>query len=121
MVRRANPANRWAPRGCGWVDGIVSALGALTIGAPTPAHAAPTGIRGACRLFIEREQPGPPRPEFGEFSAWTVVDNGDGSFSVGARYYAPGAMGQMRQRYTTCIIRPRGNTFALEKLSHLIR
>jgi hypothetical protein len=69
------------------------------------AAAQPAGIRGACKIFVERSLIDKRGADFGEFSAWTVVDNRDGTYSVGAKYSALGVDGQLRGRYTTCIIK----------------
>jgi hypothetical protein len=86
-----------------------------------PALAEPGGIREACRQFIERDLPDPRSADFGEYWTWTVIDNKDGTYGVGAKYRATGTGGAMRNRYTTCIIRVRGKNFVLDSLAHLIR
>jgi hypothetical protein len=87
----------------------------------TSALAQPAGIREACRQFIERDLPDPRSADFGEYWTWTVIDNKDGTYGVGAKYRASGSSGTMRNRYTTCIIRVRGKNFVLDSLAHLIR
>lgn len=98
---------------------LLLAAGVAAAALMAAAKAQPSGVRGACKIFIERAgQPGSDA-DFGDFSDWTVVDNRDGTWSVGARYigYAPGrARGG---RYTTCILRKTDNGFTLVKLSHL--
>jgi hypothetical protein len=94
---------------------------ALCLAAAMPVAAQPEGIREACRQFVQRDMPDPRGADYGEYWTWTVVDNRDGSYSVGAKYRAAGPGGTLRNKYTTCIIRVRGRNFELEKLAHLIR
>lgn len=84
------------------------------------AVAQPAGIRAACKQFVERSLLDKRGADFGEFSAWTVVDNRDGTYSVGAKYTALGADGQPRGRYTTCVIKDAGKEFVLVKLARLL-
>lgn len=84
---------------------------------PLAAHAQPNGIRGACKIFIERSVHGQPTPDFGEFSAWTVVDNRDGTYSVGGKYTLANGT---KSAYTTCVIRKTSDGFSLVKLARLI-
>lgn len=72
------------------------------------------GLRGACRDFIQQQQPEAQDAAWGEYWQWSVVDNHDGTFSVGARYGVAG-----RSRYTTCIVRPEGREIRLVRLARL--
>jgi hypothetical protein len=72
--------------------------------------------RGACTLFVPRQYPD---ADLTNEHAWTVVDNKDGSFSVGARYFEPTSQGR-RARYTTCIVRRSGNVWRLESMARLL-
>lgn len=69
--------------------------------------------------FIERTLHDPSRAQWGNYFDWTVVDNSDGSFSVGARYRAPNKLGAIVQAYTTCIVRRSGENIVLEKLTRM--
>jgi hypothetical protein len=93
---------------------------ALLACAATPAGAEPAGIREACRQFVLRDMPDPRGADFGEYWGWTVIDNRDGTYSIGAKYRAAGPSGALRSKYTTCIIRQRGKNFELQQLAHLI-
>lgn len=84
------------------------------------AQAQPEGIRGACGIFIERAAHNPRSIEWIEQSSWTVVDNRDGTYSVGARYRAATPAGGLKLSYTNCIIRPRSGNFDLVKLTQLL-
>lgn len=92
------------------VWGLVVALGV------SAANAQPDGLRGACKLFVE-QQLRPAAVEWGDFYNWTVVDNKDGTYSVGAKFTTQNGA---RMNYVTCIIRQRGKNFDLVKLSRLI-
>lgn len=78
---------------------------------PPDPHA---GVRGACKLFIEQRQLETAQANWGDISTWHVVDNADGSLSVGARYSVGAGT-----RFTTCVMRREGSSFRLEKLSRL--
>lgn len=86
-----------------------------------PARSAPShphdGARGACQLFLARVLHDPDSAEWVDQAQWAVVDNGDGSLSVGARYRAKNGLGAMRLGYSTCIIRKVGTDWQLEKIS----
>jgi hypothetical protein len=83
---------------------------------PVWTVAQPTGIRAACKMFIESGLVGHAGADFGVFSEWTVIDNRDSTFSVGAKY----VLRSGRPVYTTCIIKPQGTNFVLVKLSRLL-
>lgn len=89
---------------------LAGALGGLV----GRGEAQPAGIREACRQFVERRDLVRPI-NFGEYWNWTVIDNKDGTYSVGARY----AAGQ-RNRYSTCVIRHDGGSFELVTLSRIL-
>lgn len=78
---------------------------------PVDAHA---GVRAACKLFIEQRQLETARANWGDISTWQVVDNADGSLSVGAKYSVGTGT-----RFTTCVMRREGSDFRLEQLSRL--
>jgi hypothetical protein len=85
----------------------------------SPALAQPAGIRDACKQFIATGNNAPVTADWGAYWNWTVIDNGDGTYSVGGKYrYSVG--GQWRDAYTNCIIRHRGKHFVLEKLSRIM-
>lgn len=83
---------------------------------PMLAVAQPAGIRAACKMFIESGLVGHAGADFGVFSDWTVIDNRDSTYSVGAKYVLKSG----RAVYTTCIIKPQGASFVLVKLSRLL-
>lgn len=85
-------------------------------GAAAHPHA---GARGACQLFIERQLHDPRSAEWVDQPDWTVVDNADGSLSVGARYRAKNGLGAVRLAYTTCVIRKEGGNWRLESLARM--
>lgn len=80
--------------------------------AASVAHAQPEGIRGACGIFIERSTGETVR--LIDQSNWTVIDNKDGTWSVGGRHTRNG-----RDAYTNCIISTDGKNFTLVKLTRL--
>lgn len=84
---------------------------------PLVVAAQPSGVRGACKLFIKKSAHGQPAPDFGEFSAWTVIENRDGSYSVGGRYTLGNGA---RPAYTTCVIRKTNDGFTLVKLARMM-
>jgi hypothetical protein len=79
---------------------------------PPLACAQPEGLRGACGLFIEQSTGETVRHT--DQANWTVIDNRDGTWSVGARHTRAG-----RDAYTNCIIRPEAGGFKLLKLTRL--
>jgi len=89
-----------------------------TLVAWNPAAAQFQGARGACSIFIERSLQGEGPATWIDMQAWQVVDNRDGSVSVGARFIAEGAR-TGRSRYVTCILRQESGSWTLEKLSRL--
>lgn len=83
------------------------------------AEAQPAGIRDACKQFIQRSDRAPVNADWGDYWNWTVVDNKDGTYSIGGKYrYASG--GFWRNGYTTCVIKIDGKDFVLEKLSRMM-
>lgn len=85
----------------------------LLLGCVAPlAWAQPAGLRGACGLFIEQSTGESIRHN--DQANWTVIDNRDGTWSVGARHTRAG-----RDAYTNCIIRPEAGGFRLVKLTRL--
>lgn len=92
-------------------------LGASALAAAAAVQAQPASIRAACKTFIERSVTSQSGFDFGNFSQWTVIDNKNGTWSVGARYtVANGA----RSAYTTCVIRQERGNFVLVSLTRLI-
>lgn len=79
--------------------------------APPDPHA---GMRGACKQFIERQQLEAANAVWGDWSNWTIVENGDGTATVGAKY----AIGD-RTRYSSCIIAREGDQLRLVKITRL--
>lgn len=79
-----------------------------------PAYDSMKGIRTACQMFIQRQQLETRNIDWGDYFSWTVVDNRDGTHSVGARY----AVGD-KTRYTTCVLRLAGSDWQLVKLTRL--
>lgn len=72
------------------------------------------GARGACQILIQRKELEAKRADWGDMSAWSTTDNGDGTVSVGARY----AVGD-GTRYTVCVLRRDGADWQGLKLSRL--
>lgn len=79
--------------------------------------AQPDGIRTACKIFIERSISAQAGFNFGDVSRWAVVDNKDGTWSVGARYTIGNGA---RAAYSTCVIRRESGNFKLVSLTRLI-
>lgn len=79
-----------------------------------PVREPHAGARAACKMFIERRQLETANAVWGEWTSWTLVENDDGSVSVGARY----AVGN-RTRYTNCLMREEGADWRLLKLTRL--
>ncbi len=75
-------------------------------------QAQPEGIRGACGIFIERSTGETVR--LVDQPNWTVIDNRDGTYSVGGRHTR-----NWRDAYTNCIISTDGKNFTLVKLTRL--
>jgi len=73
--------------------------------------------RYVCKDFIARS--GYNVPDFGEWSAWTTIDNKDGTWSVGARFMGAPPGGVMRNLYVTCVMSNSGDNWSLVKLSRL--
>jgi len=92
---------------------VIASIGVAAALLGAAAASQPAGLQEACRQFIAQAETLRPI-EWGEYWRWTVVRNDDGAYSVGAGFVA-GA----QERYTVCIIRPRGCAFELEKLSRL--
>lgn len=80
----------------------------------------PSGIREACRQFVQRGLDDPRSADFGEYWNWTVVANPDGTYSVGAKYRAANRRGAVQQMYSTCVIRVRGKDFVAESVTRLL-
>lgn len=93
---------------------------AALLGVSCAAFAQPAGIREACRQFVEQRLNDPGSAEWGNYTSWTVVDNRDGTYSVGARFRAKNGFGGLQQAYYTCVIRQRGKNFELVQLSRLM-
>jgi len=89
----------WALLGCG-----PSAQEATS----TNPHA---GLRYACRHFIEQVQLEARDAIWGDTTGWQIVDNPDGTHTVGARYAVAG-----RTRLTMCVISRDAKALRLEKL-----
>jgi hypothetical protein len=92
-------------------------VASVLLAASMAATAQPDGIRAACKIFIERSITGQAGFDFGNFSQWTVVDNKDGTWSVGGRYTIGNGA---RAAYTTCVIRREGGSFKLVSLTRLL-
>ena len=94
-------------------------------GAPAakPTAASPPADLGAsaryvCRDFITRS--GYNVPDFGEWSAWTTIDNKDGTWGVGARFMGAAPGDVMRNLYVTCVVSNSGDSWSLVKLARLL-
>lgn len=88
---------------------------------PSPSAAAATergaGARAACREFLIRT--GYASTDWGEWSAWTRVENGDGTWSVGARFMGAAPGGVTRNQYVTCVMRLEADNWRLVTVSKL--
>ena len=81
------------------------------------AYADPSSARYVCKDFIARS--GYNVQDWGQWSAWTAIDNKDGSWSVGARFMGAPPGGGVRNLYVTCVMRKKGDNWSLEKLTRL--
>jgi hypothetical protein len=93
----------------------VLAIALCQIGAT--ARANPSSARYVCKDFIARS--GYNVQDWGEWSAWTAIDNRDGSWSVGARFMGAAPGGFVRNLYVTCVMRKSGDDWRLVKLTRL--
>lgn len=82
-----------------------------------PAADLSSSARYVCKDFITRS--GYNVPDFGEWSAWTAIDNKDGTWSVGAKFMGAAPGGQIRNLYVTCVMSNSGDNWSLQKLSRL--
>ena len=88
--------------------------------ASTVQHTDPfEGFRGACMIAVKGSLHDPASAEFGDISRWTVIDNRDGTYSVGASFSAKNGFNAVRQSYTTCIVRRNGGNIDILKLSRM--
>lgn len=81
------------------------------------AIASPSQAREACKQFVPKS--GYQVQEWGETWNWTVIDNKDGSTSVGMRFMGTPPGGRLTNLYVTCITRGNGDTWRLEQLVRL--
>lgn len=76
-----------------------------------------SSARYVCKDFITRS--GYSVPDFGDYGAWTTVQNADGTWSVGARFMGAAPGGTMRNLYLTCVMSNSGDKWSLVQLSRL--
>lgn len=84
--------------------------------APEPSDLKPAA-RASCKEFIERS--GYRVQDWGQFWEWTVVQNGDGTWSVGARFMGAAPGGGVRNLYVTCVMGNSGDHWSLRSLSKM--
>lgn len=118
-----------APKQVGLVGAIVVIVLMLfavkvCVTSPAPVPTSPTtpadlgaSARYICKDFITRS--GYNVPDFGEWSAWTTIDNKDGTWSVGARFIGAPPGGVTRNLYVTCVMSNSGDNWSLLRLSRL--
>jgi hypothetical protein len=102
---------------------LLTVCGALCVAgckpAPDPAQNADpsSSARYACKDFLARS--GYHADDWGQWSAWTTLQNQDGTWSVGARFMgaAPGSV--TRNLYVTCVMKNSGDNWQLQSLSRL--
>ncbi len=70
-------------------------------------------------LFVKQQLHDPASAEWIEMDRWTVIDNKDGSYSVGARYRARTVAGGLKLSYTTCVLRQDGSNWTLLSLARM--
>ncbi len=83
---------------------------------PEPPDPKPAA-RAACKQFIERS--GYRVQDWGQSWEWTTVQNGDGTWSVGARFMGAAPGGVSRNLYVTCVMGNSGDNWSLQSLSRM--
>ena len=78
----------------------------------TPAEQA----RGACSVFIERAAHDPGSIEHVEYPSWPITQQSADTWGVTARYRATNPLGNRQLHTTTCVVRSKGDEWALVRL-----
>jgi hypothetical protein len=90
---------------------------ALMVVAGEGVQASPAQAREACKQFVA--QSGYTVQDWGQSWNWTVVDNADGSSSVGMRFVGMPPGGGVANLYVSCVTLGNGSNWRLKTLTRL--
>lgn len=94
---------------------IATVLGCLSV--PMEVSASGPAAREACKQFLTSR--GYVVQDWGKSWDWTTIDNQDGSWSVGAKFFGAPPGGSPASVYVVCVANKKGDNWKLDKLSRM--